>query len=193
MKRNASQLPAHVMEMVKTANPTEKRRLANSVVERDSTGSWSINVQSAVLKEWQEKYVDVRKDKGLVSKPPGLAARLWGGWGGLEDARKREEVWMVTQSGKDYYQWREFTETERDGHRGGVATKGSRKLEVASYHTINRALQERKWDLQLTPKELKNWEKDENTPPPQKVFGNLEKVRKACEKGYDEALSLIHI
>ena len=139
---------------------------------RDSKGSWTINVASAILKEWQEKYVDVRKDKGLVTKPSGLAATMWGGWAGLEDAKKRGGVWVVTHSGKDYHQWRDFTETEREGHRGGVATEGSRQLELATYHTINRALQEREWDLHLTPKELKDWEKDENAPPQQQIFGN---------------------
>ena len=175
------------MEKLKGASAQDQRKLTNEIVVRDGNGSWKINVSAPILTEWQEKYVDVKKDKGLVTKPPGLAANMWGGWSGLADAKKREEVWVVTANGKEYYQWREFTETEREGHRGGVATKGSRKLEVSSYHTINRALQERKWDLQLTPKELKNWEKDENTPPPQKVFSNLEKVRQACQKGYDEA------
>mgnify|MGYP003314065942 CR=1 FL=1 len=74
--------------------------------------------------------VDVKKDNGLVTKPPGLAANMWGGWSGLADAKKREEVWVVTANGKDYYQWREFTETEREGHRGGVSTEGTRKLDV---------------------------------------------------------------
>ena len=173
--------------MLKTAKPAEKRRLANSVVTRDSTGSWSINVQSAVLKEWQEKYVDVRKDKGLVSKPPGLAATMWGGWAGLEDAKKRGEVWVVTYSGKDYYQWREFTETEREGHRGGVATEGRRKLDKASYQKINRALEEISWDLKLSPKELGDWEKNENAEVSQKVHDNLGKVQKACDVAYREA------
>ena len=153
-KRNASQLPANVLEMLSNASAHEKRRLVNEVVVRDSKGSWTINVASAILKEWQEKYVDVRKDKGLVTKPSGLAATMWGGWAGLEDAKKRGEVWVVTHSGKDYYQWREFTETEREEHRGGVATQGSRKLDKASYQKINRALEEFDWDLKLSPKVL---------------------------------------
>ena len=89
----------------------------NDVVERDEeNGNWTINVNAAVLKEWQEKYLDVRTDRGVVTKPPGLAAALCGGWPGLEDAIKRGGMWTVTNDGKHYYQWREFSEIEREGH-----------------------------------------------------------------------------
>ena len=94
---------------------------------------------------------------------------------------------MVTQNGKEYYQWREFTETEREGHRGGVATEGSRKLDKASYQKINRALEEINWDLKLSPKELGDWEKNEDAEVPQKVIDNLHKVQKACDKAHREA------
>ena len=95
------------------------------MVQRDdSNGQWYINVNSAILKEWQEKYVDVRKDKGVVTKPPGLAAPLWGGWAWLQEAEKRGEILTVTSEGKYYYQWREFSEIEREGQRGGLARRG---------------------------------------------------------------------
>ena len=66
--------------MFNKASVSEKRRLVNEVVSRDAQGEWSLNLQAAVLTEWNEKYVDVRKDKGLISKPAGLAAQEWGGW-----------------------------------------------------------------------------------------------------------------
>ena len=63
------------MQMFNKASVGDKRRLVNEVVTRDSQGEWSINVHAAVLTEWNEKYVDVRKDKGLISKRGGLAAQ----------------------------------------------------------------------------------------------------------------------
>ena len=82
------------------------------------------------MKELQEKYVDVRQNKGVVTKPAGLAAALWGGWPGLEEAIKRGGIWTVTNEGKHYYQWREFSEIEREGHRGGSVTEGTRELDL---------------------------------------------------------------
>ena len=146
------------MQMFNKASVGDKRRLVNEVVTRDAQGEWSINVQAAVLTEWNEKYVDVRKDKGLISKPGGLAAQQWGGWTGLEDARKRGDVWIVTYNDREYYQWREFQEIEREGQRGGVSTQGTRKLDVENYNRINLALEKWQWNLQLTPKELQAWE-----------------------------------
>ena len=105
------------MEKLKGATANDRRRLTNEVVVRDDNGNWSINVSAPILTEWQEKYVDVRKDKGLITKPAGLAATMWGGWTSLKDATHRGEVWVVVHKEKDYYQWREFTETEREGHR----------------------------------------------------------------------------
>ena len=186
-KRNQHQLPVSVIEQFNKATPTQRRTLVNKVVTQDPNGSWYINVNSAILKEWQGKYVDVRKDRGLVSKPPGLASTLWGGWGGLEDAKKRGEVWLVETNGKEYYQWREFTETEREGHRGGLVSEGTRKLDVEEYKRLNGALEQYNWNLQLTPKELKNWQEDEAAEVPKKVIDNLGKVQKACDKAYRDA------
>ena len=135
--------------MFNKATLGEKRKLVNEVVTRGPDGEWSINVQAAVLTEWNEKYVDVRKDKGLISKPAGLAAQEWGGWSALEDAKKRGDAWIVTHNDRDYYQWREFTEIEREGHRGGVTTQGTRKLDVENYKRINLALEKWGWNLSL--------------------------------------------
>ena len=146
------------MQMFNKASVGDKRKLVNEVVTRDAQGEWSINVQAAVLTEWNEKYVDVRKDKGLISKPGGLAAQEWGGWSALDDAKKRGDVWIVTHNERDYYQWREFTEIEREGMRGGVSSQGTRKLDVQNYKRINLALEKWEWNLEQKPKELQDWE-----------------------------------
>ena len=122
----------------------------------------------------------------MFEKPRGLAAQQWGGWTGLEDARKRGDVWIVTYNDREYYQWREFQEIEREGQRGGVSTQGTRKLDVENYNRINLALEKWQWNLQLTPKELQAWE-GEAAEMPKKVIDNLGKVYKACDKAYREA------
>ena len=65
-----------------------------------------------------------------------------GGWKELEDAVKREEGWTVTKPGAPtvFYQWKEYTETEREGHRGGLRTSGERKLNIKQYNQINDKL-----------------------------------------------------
>ena len=175
--------------MFNKATVGEKRKLVNEVVEQDADGNWTINVRSAVLKEWKQKYIDVRKDSGLISKPAGLAAQEWGGWSALADAKNRGDVWIVSHNDRDYYQWREFTEIEREGHRGGVTTQGTRKLDVENYKRINLALEKWEWNLQLKPKELQDWE-GEASIVPKKVFENLAKVQKACDKEYRDARDL---
>ena len=190
-QRNFDQLPQVIQEKFKTAKTGAKRDLVNDVVVRDpQTGQWYINIQSAVLKEWQEKYIDVRKDKGLVTKPPGIAASMYGGWAGLADAEKRKEVWRVVHDGQEYYQWREFTEVEREGHRGGVTTSGTRKLDQASYKVATRALMHWGCSLDLTPtaiagtptKSIKGMSVDLSA----KVLENLGKVQKACDRAISD-------
>ena len=44
-----------------------------------------------LFKEWQRDGSKL----GLVTKTGLQAARQWGGWGTLADARKRVEVWVV--------------------------------------------------------------------------------------------------
>ena len=73
-KRNVHLLEPSIIQMFNKATVGEKRKLVNEIVEQDSEGHWRINVRSAVLKEWKQKYIDVRKDSGLISKPAGLAA-----------------------------------------------------------------------------------------------------------------------
>ena len=172
--------------MFNKATTAEKRKVVNDVVVRGTDGEWALNLQAAVLTEWNEKYTDVRKDKGLISKPAGLAAQEWGGWSALADAKNRGDVWIVSHNDRDYYQWREFTEIEREGHRGGVTTQVTRKLDVENYKRINLALEKWEWNLQITPKELQAWE-GEAAAIPKNVTGNLGKVYKACDTGYKEA------
>ena len=173
-----------------TTEPAPLNRALREIVVRDGNGSWKINVSAPILKEWQEKYIDVRKDKGLVTKPPGIAASMYGGWAGLAEAEKRNEVWRVAHDGQEYYQWREFTEIEREGHRGGVTTSGSRKLDNDSYKVANRALSHWGCSLDLTPAAIAG------TPPKSvkgmsvdlsgKVLENLGKVQKACDRAISD-------
>ena len=185
-KRHIHKLPERIMQMFAKASSADKRKLVNQCVVRGPDGEWSINVHSAILNEWNGKYVDVRKDLGLISKPAGLAAQAWGGWPALFAAKERGDVWVVTLNGRDYFQWREFTEIEREGQRGGVSTQGTRKLDVENYKRINLALEKRDWNLQLTPKQIQAWE-GEAAVLPKKVTDNLGKVYKACDKEYKEA------
>jgi len=188
-KRNTNELPPGVIELFNKANASDKRRLVNEVVIRDDSGSWTINVQAPILREWQEKFCEVRRDKGLITKPRGLAAQQWGGWTSLNDAQRRGEVWVVTHNDKEYYQWREFTETEREGHRGGVSTEGSRRLEKKDYLAINEHLSQYQWNIELTKKEEKEWQ-GEHPKVPEKVIENLGKVQKACDRAHKEAKDL---
>ena len=70
-----------------------------------------------------------------------------------------------------------------------MSTEGIRKLDVATYKRINGALEKWDWNLKLTPKELQDWE-GEASIVPQKVFENLAKVQKACDKEYRDARDL---
>ena len=102
-RRNFSQLPQSIRDEYPKATLGAERRLVNEVVAKDGhSGQWYINVKAAILKELQGKYVDVRQDNGVVTKPAGLAAALWGGWPGLEEAIKRGGIWTVTNEGKTY-------------------------------------------------------------------------------------------
>ena len=143
------------------------------------------------MKEWQEKYLDVRKDKGVITKPPGLAAALWGGWAGLDEARKRGEIWTVAAEGKDYYQRREFSEIEREGHRGGLVTEGARKLDLHDYSKINRTLSQYGCSLDLQPGALGDIDPSSKLADlPKKVLDNLNKVQKACDRAIGDAKGL---
>ena len=102
-RRNFSQFPQSIRDEYPKATLGAERRLVNEVVAKDGhSGQWYINVKAAILKELQGKYVDVRQDNGVVTKPAGLAAALWGGWPGLEEAIKRGGIWTVTNEGKTY-------------------------------------------------------------------------------------------
>ena len=185
-KRHIHKLPERIMQMFAKASRADKRKLVNQCVVRGPDGEWSINVHSAILNEWNGKYVDVRKDSGLISKPAGLAAQAWGGWSALFDAKERGDVWVVTLNGRDYFQWREFTEIEREGQRGGVSSQGTRKLGDENYKRIDLALEKPDFNLQLTQKQIQAWER-EAAAAPKKVTDNLGKVYKACDKAYKDS------
>ena len=137
------------------------------------------------------KYVDVRHDRGLITKPAGIAASLYGGWAGLAEAEKRNEVSRVTCGGQEYYQWREFTEIEREGHRGGVETRGSRKPDLPNYKLLNRALSHYGCAMDLTPTAIDGnpLTSIEGMPAdlPAKVLDHLGKVQKACDRAISDA------
>ena len=185
-KRHIHKLPERIMQMFAKASRAEKRKLVNQCVVRGPDGEWSINVHSAILNEWNGKYVDVRSDLGLISKPAAQAAQAWGGWPALFAAKERGDVWVVTLNERDYYQWREFTEIEREGQRGGVSSQGTRKLGDENSKRIYLALEKPDGNLQLTQKQIQVWER-EAAAAPKKVTDNLGKVYKACDKIYKEA------
>ena len=178
------------MQMFAKASRADKRKLVNQCVVRGPDGECSINVHSAILNEWNGKYVDVRSDPGLISKPAAQAAQAWGGWPALFAAKERGDVWVVTLNGRDYFQWREFKEIEREGQRGGIVTEGSRKLDLPSYKQLNGALSHYGCSLDLTPAAIAG-------PPPKsikgmsvdlsgKVLENLGKVQKACDRAISD-------
>ena len=188
--RNFNQLPLAVREQFANAKCAKKRELVNQVIVKNDEGKWQINLGAQILAEWQEKYLDVSKSRGLVTKPAGRASHMWGGWKELEDAVKRKEVWTVTNPGDPtvYYQWKEFDETEREGHRGGLRTSGERKLDLKQYSQINEKLAQYEWNINLAPAELTSLvEQGETGALPEKVIANLEKVQKACSKAVSES------
>ena len=189
-QRNFAQLPAAIREQYATAKRSKKRDLVNQIVVQGEDGKWQINLQAPIVAEWQEKYLDISKERGIITKPAGRAAAMWGGGKELEDAVKRKEVWTVTNPGDPtvYYQWKEFDETEREGHRGGLRTSGERKLDLKQYSQINEKLAQYEWNINLAPAELTSLvEQGETGSLPEKVIANLEKVQKACSKAVSES------
>ena len=90
-----------------------------------------------------------------------------------------------------YWQWKEFTETVREGHRGGVKTAGTRKLDLAAYNKINAALKKKGYHLELTPAQVKDWDesaREKRVPDvPQNVLEKLSKVQTACDLAVSQA------
>ena len=80
-RRNFASLPTSTQQNFGNASVAQKRKLVNDLITRSENGNWTINVQSPVLSEWQDKYLEVTNDRGVITKPPGLAARMWGGEG----------------------------------------------------------------------------------------------------------------
>ena len=78
-RRNFTSLPRAIQDNYGNASVAEKRRLVNQLITRSADGKWSFDAQSPIVSEWQEKYVDVSKERGLVTKPAGRASHMWGG------------------------------------------------------------------------------------------------------------------
>ena len=188
--RNFNQLPAAIREQYTAAKTSKKRDLVNQIIVQGEDGKWQINLQAPILAEWQEKYLDISKERGIITKPAGRAAAMWGGWQELQQAVARKEVWTVTNQGDSttYYQWKEFNEMEREGHRGGLKTSGERKVDIKQYNLINAELAKFDWNLNLSPQEMKMLtQAGETASLPDKVIANLDKVQKACEKAVNDA------
>ena len=190
--RNFSQLPPAIQDQFKDAKQSKKRDLVNQIIVKGEDGRWQINLSAPIVAEWQEKYLDISKERGIITKPAGRAAAMWGGgWKELEEAVKRNEVWIVRNPGEDnttFYQWKEFNEMEREGHRGGLKTSGERKLDIKQYNLINAELAKFDWNLNLSPQEMKMLTQHSETASlPDKVIANLDKVQKACDKAVNDA------
>ena len=78
LKRNLQSMPEAIIEQFDSMSCKDKKKLVNEVVVRGDDGQWTIDVQAPILKEWQEKYTDIRKDRGLITKPSGIASQIWG-------------------------------------------------------------------------------------------------------------------
>ena len=81
LARNISKLPESIRAQYGKANRRDKRSLVNEIVQRLPDGSWGFNMDAKVVSEWQERFSEHSVQKGLVTKPPGRAATMWGGWG----------------------------------------------------------------------------------------------------------------
>ena len=86
----------------------------------------------------------------------------------------------LTIEGKNYYQWREFSGIEREGHRGGLVTEGTRKLDLPDYSKINRTLSQYGCSLDLQPGARGDIDpRSKLADLPKKVLDDLNKVQGA--------------
>ena len=86
------------------------------------------------------------------------------------------------------------SETEREGHRDGMSTTGSRKLDLKQYNEINTQLAKYDWNLDLTVVERTAWGNEslaDPRPVPGKVTENLAKVQKACDKAIADGKAIM--
>ena len=140
--------------------------------------------------QWQEKNVERRKEKGLITKPSGRAACMWGGWEALNCALQSKQVWKVEVDNLVFYQWRECNEGQIESHRGGMQTTGRRVLNQREYNEINGFLAKYQWQLDLSYAEAMGTDAGtgEHPPPlPDKILSNLNKVQNACDQAISEA------
>ena len=89
-------MPEAIQEQFDTMSCRDKKKLVNEVVVRGDDGQWTIDVQAPILKEWQEKYTDIRKDRGLITKPSGIASQIWGAGNSLLQPRKEKKYGKYT-------------------------------------------------------------------------------------------------
>ena len=85
----------------------------------------------------------------------------------------------------------EFSEIEREGHRGGLVTEGTRKLDLADYTKINKTLSQYGCTLDLQPGAIGDIDRSSKLADlPKKVLDNLNKVQKACDRAIGDAKGL---
>ena len=189
-KRNFGDLPWEVQQYYRKADTTDKTKLINQIIQRSTNGQWSINLQTPIVMQCQEKNVERRKEKGLITKPSGRAACMWGGWDALNCALQSKQVWKVEIDNQVFYQWRECNEGQIESHRGGMQTTGRRVLNQREYNEINGFLAQFQWQLDLSYAEAMGTDAGtgEHPPPlPDKILSNLNKVQKACDQAISEA------
>ena len=85
----------------------------------------------------------------------------------------------------------EFSEVEREGHRGGLVTEGTRKLDLPDYRKINKTLSQYGCSLDLQPGAIGDIDRSSKLADlPKKVLDNLNKVQKACDRAIGDAKGL---
>ena len=150
----------------------ERREFLNKVVTRSDSGYYGLRRSAPLFKEWQS---------GYITRPGKQAARLWGGWGNLADAKERGEVWPVRRNRQVYYQWREFCDVVSPGSdRGG---------KVIEAQKINAAFSAWGCYLELTENEVQEGQREAARISP-KVFEDLCKVEIASVRALRRAKDL---
>ena len=188
LKRNAAKLPRGILERYNAVPDEERREFLNKVVTRSDSGYYEFRTSAALFKEWQRD----GSRSGYITRPGKQAARLWGGWGNLADAKERGEVWPVRRNRQVFYQWREFCDDVLPGSdRGGKiieapCLKNSVRDSSQQIHTAFR-----RWGchLELTENEVMEGQR-EDAPISPKVFEHLCKVEIASERVLRRATDL---
>ena len=179
-KRQAVNLPRSILERFDGSNLKEKRAFLNEVVSRTNSGDWAIATDGEIFKAWLRDGSPL----GLISKVGVTAAKAWGGWCHLKEARKRGDVWVVRRNGVKLFRWREFFQPDR---RGEVNEVPYLKLGLReSTHRINTGFSNWGCHLELTENEVQEWEGETARIPPN-VLDKLSKVEMASERAHRQA------